>query len=135
LQRCGGLCVSVRAWTLRRPEAKAHGVPPSKPQQWVELAAYAREQGIPANTLLRRLKALHERQGNVLRAYNRPGAAVRKWWFNPVALKAGLERDPEETEAVLAEQLARIEALEAKVDALRRAYQSLKRRVGPPPRA
>lgn len=102
----------------------------SKHDGWLELAKHARETGISERTLRRRLTALHQRLGGgVLRAYSAPGASVRKWWFNPTALQAALERDPEETEVALGEQRVRIEELEEKVNALRQSHKSLKRQV------
>jgi hypothetical protein len=85
--------------------------------------------GIPPRTLRRRLYALHLRYGNVLRAHNRPGTVVRKWWFNPVALKAGLERDPDDVEATLGEHRLQLEELQEKVNALKQAYNHLKRQM------
>lgn len=101
-----------------------------RPDGWLELAKHARETGIPERTLRRRLTALHERKGGgVLRAYNPPGTSVRKYWFNPAALQAALEQDPDETEVSLGSHRVLIEELTEKVNALRQAHNSLKRQV------
>lgn len=97
---------------------------------WVELAKYAREKGLSERTLRRRLTALHQRLGGgVLRSYNDPGTRIGKWWFNPVAVKVGLERDPDETETSLGEHLLRIEENEKKLNALRQSLNALRRQV------
>jgi len=96
-------------------------------EDWIELAAHAREKGIPERTLRRRLTALHQQLGGgVLRSHNKPGTKVRKWFFNPLATRAGLERDPDMVELALGEHLLRLEDLEKKVMALRQSLNSVK---------
>ncbi len=101
--------------------------PSAAPEDWLPLAEHAREKGISERTLRRRLTALHQRLGGgVLRAYNQEGTKVRKWFFNPAATRAGLEREPDATESALGEHLLRIEDLEKKVMALRQSLNSVK---------
>lgn len=103
---------------------------PLQPDEWVPLAEHAREIGMPERTLRRRLMALHQRLGGgVLRSYNAPGAKVGKWFFNRLATRAGLERDPDETEAALGEHLTRIEKLENRQESLRQSLKALKKHV------
>lgn len=118
------------AWTLARCAARAHVVPPSKPPQWVELTAYAREHGIPGTTLRRRLKALHERYGNVLHTMSPPGTTVRKWWFDPSVLQGPA---PTPTAAAMADELAAqaalIQRLEAELERMRAEFIRMRRRL------
>jgi hypothetical protein len=87
--------------------------------EWVELAAYAREQGFPERTLRRRMSALHARQGNVLRAQNEPGKRVRKWWLNPDALRAPATPTVERNAAELDAARVRLQRLEAQATKMR----------------
>jgi hypothetical protein len=97
---------------------------------WLPLAEHARSRGISERKLRRQLIALHQRLGGgVLRSYNEAGTKVRKWFFNPAAVKAGLERDPDEAEISLGEHLLRIEDSEKKIEALRQSLNSVKAKV------
>lgn len=99
-------------------------------EDWLPLAEHAREKGISERTLRRRLTALHQRLGGgVLRAYNQEGTKVRKWFFNPLSVKAGLERDPDEAEISLGEHLLRIEDAEKKLEAFRQSLNAVKAKV------
>lgn len=103
------------------------------PAEWLELARYARDHGIPERTLRRRLTALHQREGGgVLRSYNEPGTRVGKWFFSPAALQAALERDPDDAEAAMGEQRLLIEDLQRKVEALRQSLNAVKARMKTP---
>lgn len=82
---------------------------------WVELAAYARERGIPERTLRRRAKALDSQQGNVLKSSGEPGARVRKWLLNVEAFEP--PRRPQDP---------RIAELNARLDRLAKAEKSLR---------
>jgi transposase-like protein len=100
------------------------------PAEWLELARYARDHGIPERTLRRRLTALHQRQGGgVLRSYNEAGTRVGKWFFSPLALQAALEREPDETEAALGEHTLELEDLKRKVEALRQSLNAVKAKM------
>jgi hypothetical protein len=87
--------------------------------------------------MLYRLTALHQRLGGgVLKAFNRPGTKVRKWWVNPDRLARLVEDegvDVDDVEEQLGEHLLRIEALEEKFKALRDGHIALKRKVNSPP--
>jgi hypothetical protein len=77
-----------------------------------------------------RLTALHHKLGGgVLLALNAPGTRVRKYWFNPKALKAGLGEDPDPVDVALGEHALRLDEVEKKLAALRNAHLSLKTRV------
>lgn len=78
--------------------------------------------------MLYRMTGLHQRLGGgVLRSHNRPGTKVRKWFVNPLVVKAAVEKDPDATEVALGEHLMRIEELERKLEALRQSHIALKR--------
>ena len=77
-----------------------------------------------------RLVALHHQLGGgVLRSLNEPGKKCRKWWFNPVALQAGLALEPNPVDVAMGEHALRIEDVEKKTAALRNAHRDLKKRV------
>lgn len=104
----------------------------AKDVEWVELAAYARAQGIPERTLRRRLTALHAQRGDVLKASDGSGRRVGKWLFNPAALRApAAPPAPAELDRQrqLAELVERIARLEARAERMRKETVGLRARL------
>ena len=98
------------------------------PFGWLPLAAEARKAGVPERTMRYRLVALHHKLGGgVLMSLNEPGTKVRKWWFNPEALKRALDVDPNPIDVAFGESELRIEDVEKKIAALRNAFREHKK--------
>jgi hypothetical protein len=77
-----------------------------------------------------RLVALHHKLGGgVLMSLNEPGSKVRKWWFNPEALKRAIDFDPNPIDAAFGESDLRLEDCEKKITALRNALREHKKQA------
>jgi hypothetical protein len=102
---------------------------------WTGVAEFARAAVPPVQpkTMLRRLQALERMSGaHLLRSKHQPGRKPRKWWVNPERAQAALEKDPDAREALAQDHAIRIESLEKKYEALKRAHKSLREQVNPP---
>lgn len=100
---------------------------------WVGVAEFARERGVRPQTMLRRLRALQRWTGaDLLRSNHEPGRKPRKWWTHPERARTALERDPDAREATLEDVCMRVEKLEQKCEALKKAHKALKRQVNQP---
>ena len=83
--------------------------------------------GVHPRTLRRRLVFLHERNGNVLVSFGRPGGRVGKWLVRKSALLTAMREDPTTTDERLHALEHGLAELAARQLALRNSFKHHKR--------
>lgn len=100
---------------------------------WMPVAQFARQAGVFPRTMLRRLQALERMSGTrLLRSKHESGRKPRKWWVNPERAQSALEKDPDARAASIEDLFGRVERLEEKHEALKKAHKRLVSQVIPP---
>lgn len=93
---------------------------------YLTIAEVARAAGVPVRTMRSRLARMHQEHGDLLHSTNARGSTVRKWLVNVHELDKLTRKgsaDEEWRESLLVQ---RIEELEMKVTAQRKAHLKLK---------